>query len=224
MSGALVGAALVIAVLNWLAIERGWKPLEYLAKPGVMVALLLWWWSLGGFQGQSAWFALGLLFSLAGDILLMLPEERFVAGLAAFSLAHLAYLAGFQLFSPPANLAAIALALLVGATGAQVSRRVIAALERRGKAGLRAPVLAYSVLLCLMLYAALLTLARPDDAWQPRAALLAGAGALLFFLSDTLLAWNKFVAPLPHGRLKVMASYHLGQVGILAGVALNFLL
>ena len=48
-----------------------------------------------------------------------------------------------------------------------------------------------------MLLSALLTLAA--DTWQAGAAILVSAGALLFFLSDTLLAWNKFVTPFRMG-------------------------
>ena len=38
----------------------------------------------------------GLALSLVGDVLLMLPGDRFVAGLIAFLAAHLAYLAAFS--------------------------------------------------------------------------------------------------------------------------------
>jgi hypothetical protein len=42
-------------------------------------------------------------------------------------------------------------------------------------------------------------------------------------VSDSFLAWNKFVAPLPYGRLRVIVSYHVGQVLIVLGAALHFL-
>jgi uncharacterized membrane protein YhhN len=47
---------------------------------------------------------------------------------------------------------------------------------------------------------------------------------LLFFISDTTLAYNKFVAPLPNGRVIVMITYHLGQILIVLGAALRFLI
>ena len=37
----------------------------------------------------------GLCFSLVGDVFLMLPDDRFVAGLTAFLIAHLFYIAAF---------------------------------------------------------------------------------------------------------------------------------
>ena len=40
--------------------------------------------------------------------------------------------------------------------------------------------------------------------------LIALAGALLFFYSDAILAWNRFVRPLPMGRVVNIVPYHLG--------------
>jgi uncharacterized membrane protein YhhN len=39
-------------------------------------------------------------------------------------------------------------------------------------------------------------------------------GASLFYASDALIAWNRFVRETPHARLTVMVTYHLGQVGL----------
>jgi uncharacterized membrane protein YhhN len=41
--------------------------------------------------------------------------------------------------------------------------------------------------------------------------LVALAGALLFFYSDAILAWNRFVKPLPYGRIVNMVPYHVGE-------------
>ena len=40
---------------------------------------------------------LGLLFSLAGDIFLMLPRDRFIFGLGSFLMAHIVYIIAFSL-------------------------------------------------------------------------------------------------------------------------------
>ncbi|HLE81876.1 MAG TPA: lysoplasmalogenase [Dehalococcoidia bacterium] len=223
MTYTLAGIAFTIAALDWLAVWKRWKRLRYFAKPGVMLALLTWLLSAGGLQGQLLWFALGLVFSLAGDVFLMLPEDRFLYGLVAFLFADLSYIAGFNTSLPPFNLASLALAVLIAITGAQIYRRLAPALDRRGLERLKGPVLTYVVIHGTMLFSALLTLVRPDDEWLPSAALLASAGALLFFSSDVLLAWNRFVGELSLGDLKVMVTYHLGQVAITAGALLNFL-
>jgi alkenylglycerophosphocholine/alkenylglycerophosphoethanolamine hydrolase len=213
--------ALLIAILDWIAVARSWKSLEYFAKPGVMLALLAWLWQVGGFQGQMLWFAAGLLFSMAGDIFLMLPREQFIAGLVAFLLAHLCYLGGFNPTLPPLNLLSLVLALIVAITAAQIFRRVAGGLDTSGQSALKLPVLVYTIVISLMLLSALLTLLRPE--WLPVPALLVSAGAMLFFLSDTFLAWNKFVATLPNGKLRVIITYHMGQILIVLGAALHYL-
>jgi hypothetical protein len=52
--------------------------------------------------------------------------------------------------------------------------------------------------------------------------LLVSLGAFLFYISDIILAWNKFVAPIQHGRIYNIAAYHLGQILLIAGVVVQF--
>jgi uncharacterized membrane protein YhhN len=72
-----------------------------------------------------------------------------------------------------------------------------------------------------MVYSALMTWYRAG--WSPSAAASASLGALLFFASDSMLAWDRFLNPLPHARLRVMLTYHLGQIGIILGAMLHTL-
>jgi uncharacterized membrane protein YhhN len=53
--------------------------------------------------------------------------------------------------------------------------------------------------------------------------MLVSAGALLFFISDTMLAWNKFVQRLKYGPLAVIVTYHIGQILIAVGAVLHYL-
>ena len=201
--------AAALAVLDWWTLVGGKRGLGYLTKPGVIVALLAWLAT----QGVGGAFLLALLFSLLGDIFLMLPRERFTAGLGAFLLAHLANSGGFlgagQAFSGPGPWFVL---LLVALVGSAFHRRLASALRRRGQERLRAAVGLYALALSLMFWAALSTWWR---GWPPPAALRVSLGAALFFASDALLAWNRFVQPLPAARLKVRILYHLGQ-GLLA--------
>lgn len=220
MNYLLLWIALLVALLDWIAVALRWKTLEYFAKPGVMLALLAWMWQSGAMNGHATWFAVGLAFSMAGDIFLMLPDEKFMAGLVAFLLAHLAYLVGFNSTLPPLNLASLIPAVLVGAVAGQIYRGIAAGLATSGNDKLRIPVQVYSGVISLMLLSALLTLVR--DEWNAGPAILVSSGALLFFLSDTFLAWNKFVAPLSYGKLRVIVTYHLGQALIVAGAVIHF--
>lgn len=221
MTFALIWLTLAVAFLDWMAVARQWKQLEYIAKPGTMLFLIAWLWVESGFQGSLVWFGLGLVFSLAGDIFLMLPRERFVGGLVAFLIAHIAYCIGFYTGFPPINIASMGLLILIILVVVRLYRRIAQGLVASGKDGLKLPVLVYTLVISLMLYSALITLIRPE--WEAASALLVGGGALLFFLSDSFLAWNKFVAPLRHGKLIVIVTYHIGQILITIGAASHFL-
>lgn len=211
--------ALIVALVDWVAVATNRRSLEYLAKPAVMVILLVWICWNGGLELPTLWFTLGLLCSLAGDVFLMLPKERFLPGLISFLVAHIFYLIGFSQPSANFNVASLIILSIILTTGLMVYRRIAAGLVSGGQDKLKMPVLMYSLVISLMLFSALNTLTRPD--WRLLAALSVSIGALLFFLSDTLLAWNKFVSPLRNGRLLVMITYHLGQIGIALGAVLQ---
>lgn len=221
MNYAWLAIAAVIAVLEWIAVEREIRHLEYFAKPGAVLALIIWLWQASGFQGANVWFGLGLLFSLAGDISLLLPGNQLIPGLVSFLLAHVAYIIGFNTSPPPVNLPAIIILLAVFLAALPIYRGVAAGLRAAGQINLRMPVFAYSLVISLMLFSALLTFVRPE--WQPAPALMAGIGALSFFISDSLLAWMRFVTPLPHDRLFIMMTYHIGQALIVLSCAFHFL-
>jgi hypothetical protein len=71
-----------------------------------------------------------------------------------------------------------------------------------------------------MLLSALMKLT--DLSWNATAALLVGLGAFLFYMSDIILAWTKFISPVQHGRIYNILSYHLGQIALIVGVVLQF--
>ena len=190
----------VFAVGNWWGVARGDRRLEYVCKPATMAALLVFALVLdpaNGASDQRAWFVAALAFSLAGDVCLMLPSDRFVAGLASFLVAHLCYIAGF--WTDPPSAAAFAIpAVVVMLAVAPVAVRVLRALST--EPGLRPPVAVYMVVIAVMVASAVAS-----------GRVTAAAGAVLFAASDSLIAWNRFVRPVPHAGLLVMVTYHVGQ-------------
>ena len=62
----------------------------------------------------------------------------------------------------------------------------------------------------------------PGVAAPATAAALVAVGAFFFYLSDIILAWNKFVAPIKGGRIYNIGAYHLGQIALIAGVIAQF--
>jgi len=214
-------AALGFAALEALALWKKWTRLEYLAKPAVMVVLFIWLWTSVGLDGAALWFGLGILLSLTGDILLMISLDRlFMVGLVAFLLAHLAYLVGFNIPIPEVSAWGFFLAIIIGLGGVRVMRRIIAPLSAKGQSRMRMPIIVYSVVISLMLLSAMMKLT--DITWNANAAILVGVGAFLFYVSDIILAWHKFVAPIQNGRIYNIGAYHLGQITLIAGVIAQF--
>lgn len=212
VAGLLLVAA-VAAVANWFAVWRGGPSglaIERVTKPAVMVALiaaaLAWPVDAGSVAaGVRPWLVAGLVASLAGDVLL-LPPGRFVPGLVAFLLGHVAYLAAFVAL--PGELPWLVAGLVAAAVLIATVGRVLVRAATR--VGLRGPVALYLVAICAMAVAATRT---GDPA--------AIAGAWLFVTSDALLGWGRLRAPAPGpgmprggGRglgVAVMVTYHLAQ-------------
>jgi len=224
---------LILAILDWIAADKKIKPLEYIAKPATMLALLWWMWQSTGWGGPILWFVLGAVFCLAGDVFLMVPRDMFIFGLLAFLLGHICYIVGLNNAPQYNNLLGIIMIVILqnklmiitivilGIYLAWLYPKLAGGLKAKGKSSLKIPVLIYSLVISVMVYSALLTWNRAG--WSTVAALLASIGAILFFASDSMLAWDRFINPLSHARLRVMVTYHLGQIGILLGAMLHVL-
>lgn len=212
--------ALIFAGLTALATWKTNRGLEFAVKPAVMVWLLLYLWTSAGLDGALLWFALGMFFSLIGDVLLLWLDRLFLFGLLSFLLAQIAYVIGFNLPPSGVSLWGLLLAVIVALGSARVLRRILSALAEKGMTRMRVPVIVYGLAITLMLLSAMLKLS--DPLWQAGASLLVALGAFLFYLSDIVLAWLKFVAPIQNGRVINIGLYHLGQICIAAGVILQF--
>ena len=142
----------------------------------------------------------GLICSLAGDVLLMLPRERFVAGLVCFLLAHLCYIAAFTTDGArtPSAWGAVILVLY----GILMLRLLWLHLGE-----LKAPVSVYVAAILLMAWQALNRWTATGDAGGA----LALAGALLFVVSDSALAWNRFRAEFKSAQVVVLGTYFAAQ-------------
>jgi uncharacterized membrane protein YhhN len=154
----------------------------------------------GGAPGYRALVVAGLACSLAGDVFLMLPSDRFRAGLGSFLAAHLCYVAafsqaaGFQL----APAALLPFAVLGAAVFAPLWPRLGA---------MRVPAAAYLLAIVVMGWQAAAQWLAVREGW----ALLALLGATLFVASDSLLAWNRFHTRFRAAQLLVLGTYYPAQ-------------
>ncbi len=204
----LFGIACIVHLLALLLRQPG---LAFVSKPLLMPLLALWFASETKTNRyvSRVWIA-GLIFSTFGDVLLMFTkgsgEIFFVLGLAAFLMAHLFYISaswrilqgrtGFLRSYPVWTLLPLAyLAMLLWILWPGVP------------AGLRVPVAAYGLVITTMALSVLQLRTHIQDG-HFRLMML---GAVLFVLSDSLLALDKF-AGVPAVPLSIMATYIFGQV------------
>ena len=189
-----------------------WIWLHYVCKP--LATLLLLLLAARAIAPVSARYRgtilLGLLFSLLGDIFLMLPVDMFLAGLGAFLLAHLFYMSAFFAGSDArTRLTSIAVFAVFGVAN-------LAGLLPRLESAMRVPVIAYVIALLLMAGFALararsLRMREGAASAVAASARLAAIGAAFFVASDTLLAWNRFGGGIPLASLWVLATYFTAQ-------------
>ncbi len=208
------------AILDWIATFKAWGKVEMFAKPAAMIFLFAWLYAGTKLQGALLWFGIGILFSLIGDAFLLSPNRFFLPGLIAFLLAHVAYIIGFSISAAPANIWDILFAFMILLSAVRILQRLIPALRSKGMNSLILPVVIYALTISIMLFFAVRTLA--DPAWQTNATALVSVGAFLFYISDLILAWNRFVVPIQNGRLLNIVAYHLGQIALIVGVAMHF--
>ena len=215
------GAALFAGVVDWLAVARRVRWLEYIFKPLTMILVII---GAGvqivqdGGSWYQGFFLAAFSLSLAGDVFLMLPDERwFIPGLGSFLVAQLFFIAGLNPCWPAP--ASTWLLLLIVPLTSGVLRRVWVALAESGQQALRGPVLVYGAVLSLTLFSGWASWWRAD--WTLQACLAASAGATLFYVSDLMLAWDRFVRRSHVLHVAVIVTYHLAQILLAAVIALT---
>lgn len=215
----ILGASQVTGIL--LKIPLLHQSLKALLMP--ILALYLW----NGIEEKSKnnLFLLGILaltFSYAGDIILMIPGNNplfFICGLCSFLVAHLFYTKLFTSLSPLSNniirknlIWIIGIILFLTAFLAYLVPKIDSALK--------IPVIAYALVICTMLFSAVNIKERIEKG--PHHMIL--VGAILFVLSDSILALNKFDSSfqgMTFMHALVMITYISAQGFIIHGLKLN---
>ncbi|MFL6206335.1 MAG: lysoplasmalogenase [Acidimicrobiales bacterium] len=199
----LLALALAAAAFDWVAVHEGRKTLEYLCKPLALLLLIGCALALDpADDAVRAWFVAALVLCLIGDVLLMLPQDLFAFGLASFLLGHVAYIVGMHVdgVDGPRFLIGI---VLVMAMLAFIGTRILKGVRAGPEPALAGPVVAYMFVISAMVASAI-------GVGHPAA--VVGAG--LFYASDALIAWNRFVGVTRHAPVAIMVTYHLAQVGL----------
>jgi len=216
MKNGLLIVFFVLSALHLFAIAAGIDVLRYYSKPVLMPLLMALLYHSSGNRNSPLrfWWQTGLGFSTLGDILLMFSGSTFfLAGLASFLLAHLSYIRGMQttlserrgfLLKNPLWIIPFALfpVLLLVWLWADIP------------AGMRAPVAIYAMIISAMALSVVHLRTFISDAVF--ASML--GGALLFMLSDSLIAINQFGHAHSYAPLFIMVTYLAGQFLLVNGV------
>ena len=196
------------------------KIIRFITKPFLMPLLMVYYiLSISPITAVNGWVIGGLIGGFGGDVFLMLkpPEEAKMTlklGLLSFLLGHICYIvvliqlaAGFHdyqwwsafLIIPFVLYAAIITPILIKHTGPMTI-----------------PVVVYIAIIILMGVCTTFLW----GAVAVSSVIVLTIGAWLFIISDTINAYNRFVAKIKAERLFTMSTYILAQVLIVIGVLL----
>lgn len=195
-AGALVLSLAYMALLN-APVSTARTVLKTLPIAALTLLPLTFLGVVGAYTGTILVLALALALSALGDFFLALKEKYFVPGLASFLAAHVAYLAAFlPRAQMPEGLAVVAIVVALVAAGSLI----VNIAPNLGR--FRGPVFAYFAVIMAMVAVAL---SIREASW------VLGAGAVVFAVSDSLIAVRKFKAPFPYINEAVWLTYVAAQ-------------
>jgi alkylglycerol monooxygenase len=156
---------------------------------------------------KSTMLLLGAItFSLGGDVFLMLPGDYFIPGLASFLVAHIFYIVLFRQDSHWfANRRALLAVIGVGGI------MYIILWNQLSEGALKIAVACYVTVISVMVAQAI---GRATQLQSSNAIWVAWAAGI-FMLSDTMIAINKFLMPIPMADLWILATYYTAQLLII---------
>lgn len=206
---------IAVAIAYMLSAYFQWNEVGFVTKPLLTIILIIY--SFAEVNGKNKIFFLllpALFFSCCGDIFLLLENKSpawFMFGLSSFLIAHIFYINLFiqikKANQPYKKLNAVVSVIICAYT------ICLFLLLKPALGDLKIPVLIYAAALSVML----LTSLHAFDLSKQTAGKLCASGAILFLISDSLLAINKFYTPIAKAGLLVMGTYASAQLLIVIG-------
>ena len=205
---------LLVLLVNLIAVYSNSESLQFITKPLLMpllaIYLLLRTNTIN--SNLKGWIFLALFFSWAGDIFLLFEERGsnfFLFGLSAFLVAQVFYIVFFHNIRMREYIRGNALLLLLVIVYYSILINVLSPYL----GNMKLPVRIYGVVLSFMVMLAMHTMLGKNK----KAALWMTMGAILFVVSDSLLAFNKFFSPFNNAGVIIMLTYGLAQLFITEG-------
>src|SRR6266496_1698610 len=205
---------LFVLLVNLIAVYLNNGTLRFISKPLLMPLLTIYLLvrTRSANTNLKTWIILALFFSWVGDILLMFEEKQsifFLLGLSAFLVAQVFYIIFFHNIRMREYIRGNALFLLL----VIVYYSILISVLSPYLGDMKLPVRIYGVVLSFMLMLAMHTMLGKNK----KAGLWMMLGAILFVISDSLLAFNKFLTVLNYAGIIIMLSYGLAQLFIAEG-------
>lgn len=206
----------VILIGDLVGIQLQNKEIQTFLKPLIIPVLIGYLDSrlLSITKGLSKWILAALLFSFAGDVLLMFEEKNsifFLLGLSSFLLAHIFYIVFFHQVRLKEKVKGNPWLLVV----VVIYYAALVTLLSPYLADMKIPVLVYGIVISFMFMLAMHMLFIKNKSagqWMM-------IGALLFVMSDSILAINKFYQSFEMAGILIMLTYGIAQFFIVEGAA-----
>lgn len=204
----------VVLTADLVAVQLQYKIAEYIFKPLIAIWLLAYFvLQLRAVHSNlKKWIIAALLFSWVGDVLLMLQDDNslfFLLGLSAFLLAHIFYIFFFHFIRKEESIKSRWWLVLIVA----VYYVLMISLLSPYLGDMKLPVRMYAVVISFMFMLAMHTLFIKNK----NTGLWMMTGALLFVVSDSVLAINKFYQSFDMADIVVMITYGLAQLFLTEG-------
>lgn len=204
---------LVLSLLNLIAAATDIAMLGFITKPLLMPALGLYFYQSTQKTPLNKFIFAALFFSFLGDTLLMFTDYSgsfFLAGLVAFLIAHIVYIImNINFVNDQESKMKLqwqdAIFFLVGL--------LIFSIIKNDLGEMYIPTIVYTTVICIMGLSARKRWKKTEmkDFWWVM------SGAVLFMVSDSILAINKFSFPFPQAGFLVMLTYLAGQYMLVEG-------
>jgi len=192
---------LLVSVADIYALVDGNQEIEMIAKPLITTSLVILY--LLSVSKPNFWYVSALLFAFWGDVLLLFPDQFFVFGLASFLLAHVLLITVSSRFLQQVS----KLRILVHSLPFVVILAVLLYLIYPNLEELLIPVIIYGIVISVFGVVAFLVYTNDKSIANSWLFL----GSLIFILSDSILAINKFSQSSEFFGIAIMITYIIAQ-------------
>ncbi len=213
---------IVVAIIHLVAILVSANFLIMISKPLLMPLLLIYFLNAVGFilnkpkNNLVLYFLMALIFSTVGDVFLMivtLKEQFFLLGLASFLIAHFFYIFGFMKIARNNSIKQFP-HILPLSIGFLYFTFMLFILFPYLESSLRFPIILYALTIITMV----LTSTRLKDVFEVQNFKILLSGTILFVISDSAIAINKFYHEFPLASFFIMITYIFAQFFIISSI------